>query len=564
MLKVPNMTLWNFIKRPTIQSISYLSLALKTVLRSIVLYCIFSLVLSSCKQDVGNTNWDVDVLAPVIHTQLNMADLLADSLLSSSADGGLRLKVNRPLIDLPLDSILRIPDTTITKGFTTPIALNNIPPGFTLPSLSDETQYDLGDLALKYVTVKSGKLFLRVKSVVETELDFEYRIPLATKFGNMFISTGTIAAGNSQDTSIAEYEFNLSQYRIDLRGFDGSSLNTLATAFAVNTSLSGDTVSIPIGTTYLILEYGFQDIIPDYGSGYFGQQSTETENETSELDVLNRITEGQMFLDSVTIGLHVINSVGADARFKLSQLSSINTRTGSTINLNHSIINENILLTRAQDVSGTAEDVIPSSVDFELNNSNSNIKSFIENLPDQLGYNFGFDLNPLGNVSGGNDFFYYDRPFQALMDIDIPLRTSLSNLTLVDTVDWNLSATGFIESVNSGTFTLKAINGLPLEGQVEIIMMDENLLELGTLVAPSTIAAPALDSQNRVISPLETVVSIPIPEALADVLPQTKKVHIMVRFNTPNQPDLIEFYDTYGIDLKLIGNFNINFGTSVL
>ncbi|MCB9187324.1 MAG: hypothetical protein H6601_11360 [Flavobacteriales bacterium] len=522
-----------------------------------------SLLTTGCKQDVGNANWDVDILAPVIHTKLNMADLIADSLLTSSADGGLRLKVSRPLIDLPLDSILKIPDTTIQKGFSAQFAFNNIPPGFTLPSLSDETQYDLGQLALKYVKVRSGQLKLKVKSVVQTELDFEYRIPLATKFGNMFISTGSIARGSIGDTATAEYVFDLRDYRIDLRGFSGTSLNTLATAFTVNTSFSGDTVSIPIGTTYLILEYGFQNIIPDYGAGYFGQESSDSENETSELDVLNRITDGQMFLDSVNIGLHVINGVGADVRFNLDQLASINTRTGSTVDLNHSIIGNTILLTRAQDVSGNAEDVIPYVVDFNLNNGNSNIKNFIENLPDQLGYTFGFDLNPLGNISGGNDFFYYDRPFQALMDIDIPLRTSLNNLTLVDTVDWNLSSTGFIESVNSGTFTLKAINGLPLEGQVEITMMDDNLVGLGTLVAPSTIAAPPLNAENRVISPLETIINIPIPESLADVLPQTKKVHIKVRFNTPNQPDLIELYDTYGIDLKLIGNFNINFGTSV-
>jgi hypothetical protein len=203
-------------------------------------------------------------------------------------------------------------------------------------------------------------------------------------------------------------------------------------------------------------------------------------------------------------------------------------------------------------------------VNYELNNANSNIKEFIQNLPDQLGFSFGFELNPLGNISSGNDFFYYDKPFTALMNIDIPLRTSLTNLTLVDTIAFNLSESGVVETVNNGIFTLIANNGLPLEGTIELILLDENLLELNTLVTPSAVLAPMLNSENRVIEPLQSRISIPILAETTDVLPQTRFIHIKAVFNTAGQPDLIDFYDTYGIDLKLIGSFNLNFGPSSL
>lgn len=516
-----------------------------------------------CKQDIGNTSWDVDVLAPVIQTRLTMADLLADSLLTSSADGALRLNVETSLIDLPLDSILKIPDTTLSKDIVSPVVFEDVEPGFEIPGVVVDDQFNLGELALKKVTVRSGKLKLKMKSVVETSLDFEYNIPLATLYGNQFLSSGVIPPGSPTDTAVAEFEFDLANYTIDLRGLDGTGFNRLVSSFRLNTSLDGETVTIPSGTI-LKLEYSFTDIVPNYGVGYFGQQSSDTEDQNSKIDVLDRITDGQMFLDSVTIGLHIVNGVGADARFNLDRLSSINSRTGTTIDLSHEIVGSNILLTRALDITGNAADVIPNTVDYELNNANSNIKQFIENLPNELGFTFGFDLNPLGNVSAGNDFFYYDRPFQALMNIDIPLRTRLDNLTLVDTIAWNLSESGVVESVNSGTFTLIAVNGLPLSGSVELIMLDENMVELDTLVAPSTIMSPALDVNNRVVEPLETRLNIPVPESVTAVLPQTKYVHIRATFNTAGQPELMEFYDTYGIDLKLIGNFNINFGPSTL
>jgi hypothetical protein len=535
---------------------------LKSLKRFLFYIVCFASTLSGCKQDIAITSWDVDVLAPVIHTRLTMADLVADSLLTSSADGALRLNIETSLIDLPLDSILQIPDTTLSKDIVSPVVFTDVAPGFEVPgSVVDETQYDLGDLALKKVTVRSGKLKLKIKSIIETSLDFTYRIPVASLYGNQFVSSGVVPPGSVSDTAIAEFEFDLANYNIDLRGLDGSGFNKLVTAFNLNTSLDGDTVTIPSGTI-LRLEYSFLDIVPNYGVGYFGQQSTSSEEENSKIDVLDRITDGQMFLDSVTIGLHIVNGVGADAKFKLDRLASVNTRTGNTVELNHEIVGSNILLTRALDITGNAADVIPYTVNYELNNANSNIKQFIENLPNELGFTFGFDLNPLGNVSAGNDFFYYDRPFEALMNIDIPLRTRIDNLTLVDTIAWNLSESGVVESVNSGSFTLIAVNGLPLSGSVELIMLDENMVQLDTLVAPSTIAAPQLDSDNRVLAPLESRINIPVPARVTAVLPETRHVRIKATFNTAGQPDLMEFYDTYGIDLKLIGNFNINFGPS--
>jgi hypothetical protein len=533
---------------------------MRTILKRLILFVALVLTIASCKQDIGGSEWDVDVLAPVIKTTLTMADLLADSLLTADAQGGLRFKIETSLIDLPLDSILKIPDTTISKSISLGVNLNNIPPGTQLLPVTDATQYELGDLALKKVIVREGTLKLKVSSVLGTKIEFEYSIPGANKIGSVFQTAQTLEAGTSSNPSTLDLEFDLSGYSIDLTGITGTGFNTLATVFVIKTAEDGGAVDIIANQEFFNLEYSFVGILLDYGLGYFGQQSTNSENETTDLDVLNRITDGQMFLDSVTIGLSLTNPVGADARFKLDEFGSINTRTNSTVNLSHQVVGSNVLLSRAQDISGTAESVIPNEAHYELNDANSNIKQFIENLPDQLSFTFGFDLNPLGNVSAGNDFFYYDRPFQALMDIDIPLRTTLTNLTLVDTLDWNLSSLGVVESVNSGSFTLIANNAMPLEGLVELILMDENFAELDTLLVPSTIAAPPLDAGNKVISPVESRILIPIPDKTSNVLTQTKKVRIRVRFNTANQPNLIEFYDTNFIDVKLIGNFNINFG----
>lgn len=529
----------------------------------LALICIAVLGLCGCKQDIAGTGWDVDILAPVIHTELTMANLVADSLLASDADGLLRLKVETPLIDFPLDSILKIPDTTVSNSVSLPVNLNDIPPGTVLSPLTSETTYDLGELALKKVVLREGTLKLKVKSILETDVSFIYQLPGASRGGAIFETTQSVSAGSISDTASANFEFDLSGYAVDLRGTDGSGFNTLATSYILSTSINGDTISIPSFQEFFVLEYSFLNIVPDYGLGYFGQQSSSVEDENSKIDVLSRITDGQMFLDSVSIGLTVTNGVGADAQFKLDRLQSINTRTGSTIDLNHNIIGSTLLLTRAQDIDGTPEGVNASLLFYHLNNGNSNIKQFVENLPDELGFTFDFELNPLGNVSAGNDFFYYDRPFQAIMDINVPLRARLTDLTLVDTLLWDLSQGGTVEAINSGSFTLIAQNGFPLEGLVELILLDENSIDIDTLIAPSMVLSPPIDSENKVIEPIESRITIPIPEQTSGILANTRAVRIKVKFNTSAQPDLIEFYESYGLDLKLVGNLNINFGSSV-
>lgn len=520
------------------------------------------LATSSCTEDIGGSSWDMDVLAPLVSAKLTMADLLTDSLIEADAEGRLRLRFETDLIGLQIDSIVRIPDTTIIDTISFTIPITDLPPGSDFLPFLGRTRYQLGGVALTNVRLRQGKLKVKLRSVLPTPVEFTYEMPLAHLWGVPFIFTSRIEAGSAGNPAETEFEFDLRHYDLDLRSSSLQSYNTLESRYTLRTAADGITVSIPAGQEFFFLEYSFVDIVPDYGRGYFGQQSEEVDELLDDIDVLSRITDGQLLLDSVTIDLMVINGVGADAMFRLNSLSSINTRTGNTVNLAHPIVQSNQPLSRAVDVNGSAAGVQASTLNFRLDNSNSNVKAVLENLPDKLGFNFKFDINPLGNVSSGNDFFYYDRPFEARMAVNVPLRASIQNLTLVDTVAWNLEGNAAIESINSGMFTLVAKNGFPLEGMAELILLDSNMQRFDTLVAPSVIACPALDSELKVIAPLESRISIPLPARTAERLHMARFVRITVRFDSPFQPQLIDLYSHYAIDLKVIGNLSINFNPS--
>lgn len=532
----------------------------RNIFNALLLLVMTSLGLNSCKEDIGGSTWDVDLLAPVANAHLTMADLLTDSLVQEDADGRLRLKFETDLIGLEIDSIIRIPDTLITTpiSFTQPVT--DLPPGSQFLPFVTFTKFNLGGIGLQRVRMREGKVRVVIRSELGTPVNFNYELPHAFRWGIPFAYSTRIEGGSASAPSEVEFTFDLHGYEIDLRTSNQTQVNTIEGRYIIETAADGVPVSVPANVPFFFIDLSFEGLVPDYGRGFFGQDGETVEEELADIAVLSNLSDGALLLDSVTIDLSIINGVGADAAFRMGHLRSVNTRTGNTIDLQHSIVGSAQNLSRAIDINGTAVGVQASRLDFRMDNATSNIKALLENLPDRLDFAFDFNLNPLGNVSLGNDFFYYERPFEAKLGINIPLRASMQNLTLVDTLDWELAGNATVESVNHGSFTLIAKNGFPLQAKLELVLMDATYQPIGILVQELTVPSPALDAERKVTAPLESRHTIPVPAALADQVTLAQFARLRVVFDSPMQPELIDIYAHYGLDIKLIADVNVNLG----
>lgn len=522
------------------------------------------LTLNSCTENLNESSWDVDLLAPILTTSLDIGDLIPDSLTQADAEGRLRLLIERPLIDLNIDSIFKLPDTTIAQGLVLPVPLTNVAPGTVIPVLPSVTKYNLGEVQLKHVTVRQGRLRVRLRNRLATDVDFTYSIAGAVRWGQPLVLNERIPAGNS-NAQYVEFAYDLSWYDIDLRGPSGFSSNTINATYQLKTALDGQTVSHPANDTLFNIEYSFEGLVPHYVRGYFGQKGASAQAQNSDIDILRRITSGQMLLDSVTIALDIENGVGADGQFRLDALRSINSRTGTTLDLNHPpLIGQSIQFMRATDTDGSPQGVAAQKYSYLLNNATSNIKQFIENLPDRLEFTFNLGLNPMGNVSSSKDFFYYDRPFRAMMRIDVPLRAQMNDLTLVDTLDWDLGSQGAVQSINSTDLNIRVRNGFPFRAQPLLTLLDSLGAPVAQLLAGGMVEAPSLNASGKVTAPLESVVPLIITPEVSRLLPLTRKIEIRMVFNTTDQPNLVQLYEGYTLDLKIFGRFNYTFGGSGL
>ena len=511
---------------------------------------LFLLIFFSCRKERENPSWDTQVLTPLIHSSFDITNLLPDSILHENPDSSLEIVYQKALYNFDIGNLFTIPDTSLHAFYTIPLNFT-LNPGQVIPFPSfSETVYNLPGVELKTFTVKKGKVTFKVKSYVREVTNFVYSIPCATKNGLPFSEKINVPARIGKKPGVFDKEFDLSGYVINLTGTNGSKVNAIYTT--LKAAISPDALDTVLVTPYdsLIINNSFSDILPSYAKGYLGQNTIEIPNTQTNLSFFDRIS-GNVKLEDVKFELALHNYIGVDARATLQNLKAINTNTGKIVTLvaNSPSVNIN----RASD-NGNA--IIPSHAYFPLTAGNSNIKELIENIPNRLEYQLKVNMNPLGNVSGSNDFIYTDKLLNGFLEMRVPLSFMANNLTLTSVLDFNISS-GDNRNLNSGTLYLYADNGFPFDAAIQLYTLNEAGAVTDSLVSGSnTIIQAPVNAQLKVTGKRLTKLTIPVNRNQMQHLYNTQRVRFKAKFNTSSQPQYIKIYDNYTLDIKLVGDFN--------
>lgn len=516
-----------------------------------------SLFFSSCRKEMEHPSWDTQLLAPLIDASMTINNILPDSILQTNADSSMKIVFSNELYKINMDTLFNIADTTIHSGYAVPFTIGSgLTPGYTLPfPSSSSTTYSLPGIELKKVIIKSGFVTFKVKSKIREVTEFVYSIPCATDaLGNPFSKPFTVPARVGSNPGVYNQTFDLSGFTINLTGPSGTQINTIYTSLAGKISAAAADTVLVTPSDSLIIDNTFYDLVPFYAKGYFGNNTYNTGSSESAFTLFDRIVDGTILLEDVDFNFSIENPIGLYARLYINNITSINSRTGTSINLSNTLIGSPININRASESAGI---IYPTYANFPLNTSNSNIKPMIENLPDKFGYSMQVITNPLGNISGSNDFIYYDRLLKAKLNMEIPLSIVANNLTLADTLDFNISQSDGTQNIHDGTIALFANNGFPFDAKLQLYLLNENNTVRDSIFGyANTIVEAPINSSLRVIGKKMTKISVPISAEKMNLLYDTKKVVMKVKFNTSSQPQYIKIYSEYSIDIKLVGDFN--------
>jgi len=336
-----------------------------------------------------------------------------------------------------------------------------------------------------------------------------------------------------------------------MRGLTGLDVNKIVTVNSATLDPNGSPYTLKT-SDYFTINARFNNISIEYARGYFGTQNYLFGPDTSNFDFFKKIIGGSINLEDVDFNLIIENGFGIDAQLKFKKIGCINTRTGNTIYLNSNIIGQPINVTRALETGQQIKPVVPTKYTFNLDNSN--IKSMIENLPDKMTYNIDITSNPLGNVSSGNDFYYYGNDLKAILKFEMPLSLIANNLIIGDSVNFNLEKPEN-NPVNYGTFTLIADNGFPFSALLQIYMIGPQNTVIDSFFQSKIISPAPVNADNIAVGTTRTYITINADNSFIDKLYSTKKLYIKAKFDTDHS-QYTKIYNFYKLNCKLTGKFN--------
>jgi hypothetical protein len=531
---------------------------MRLIQKCIIFIFIVTVPFFSCKKE---TSWDVDVSLPIARSYLNLSNFFGDTIFKADPTGLLHIAFSKDVLNYTLDSLVKLPDTTVKIEYAS-VFNTNLSPNITIisnASLPDkEIKLDIANgVELSNAIIKKGFLKIEYKNTYAQPLNFAYEIISATKWGTPLTVNQVIGGGSLSNPGILTKYYPLDGYYLNFKGISQTKINTLVQTYTISTDASGSPDQLLAGQG-LVIKLSFEKVVPEYVQGYFGQQDLSIAPDSTLLGLLGNFKPSNLVLTQAAINFRIINEFGIDVTTTISKLKSIKTNPANVVVLNTGNMLKSININRASKTNNPSNPVFPWFTQININSSNSNLNPFLENLPNYFGYAVTAKVNPLGNVSSSNDFAFYGRGIKVIADVDIPLAISSNNFKLINYAKVDLTNAKQLDNVNTCELVLQARNNYPFSAQLQGYMLNEQNEVIDSLFVPNNnrIEAAITDNTNKVLNYVDTRVTVFIDGAKLENLKKCKQIKFISCLFLPNQPTPIKLTDTSYLDVVLSANVN--------
>ena len=505
---------------------------------------LFALGLSSCRKD-GSLRWDSDLLVPIMHSSLDVWDIFGDTNVVDNPDQTLTVFIEEKVNMLDPDQVIEVHDTLAEDLFNIPLYLKYAP-GAKLIEQQTSVTMDLGDMELTFARARIASMKFYVTNTIQQPLRVKYELLSSDKDGKPFEVIEDVAAATASGPSYSVKTIHLDGYDMDMTG-DGSQVNTVVSRTTVWLHPDADSIWITPADTVLIIST-FDELKIDYARGYFGQK-TYVGNGSSAINVFGDFKAGSFDLDRVNADFTISNYAGMDVQMSLNKLSTYNNENQKEVLLNDPIIGSPINITRAKEFGPTLDDVQPTFYSYKI--QNSNLDELVENMADSMLFELTAQVNPLGNVSSGNDFMYFEKGVEASLALEIPLNFSANGLRIEDYSTMNFEDE---DKLKSGKLIVYANNMFPFDLDIQFYILDENKNIIDSLfIEKSHIPSGVVDAQGYVKMPSKNILTIPLtPEKIA-ILRKYSDLLIRAEVNSAEHRSF-QLYENHNLDIRIVGD----------
>lgn len=440
------------------------------------------------------------------------------------------------------------------KGITVTLGVRNLRPSYAVAAFPTQDvidqdeglTLDMNGAEIKYFKVRSGRLRIKVISTIQEDMSMVLSLPGTTKDGKAFYQELSLPGPAGVGVATTEQIYDMTGYTLDFRGKNPDitdTVNTFHQILRVTLDSSGRKLAVGLSDS-IRLEYRLEGLKPEYAIGYLGNTLSRTGLDTTTFDLFKGL-DGDLTLKDVKLDFIFRNSIGAEGRLKLHYLKGQNQFNGRNQVLDADPLKDFILVEKPEFKRDAYTQKIVS-----LGASNSNIKEFLEVLPQKLEYDLETEVSPGGNINNFKDFVFDNSRMDVIMRLDMPISFAFGGLTLRDTQSVNLGELGDMSRVKSATLFLNMANYFPLDFDLEFQLLDKDFNSLGYLdVGPNGgVQRGSFDVNGRVVQPSLTPLTIKLPRSKVGALVKTQFIAIVMKVKGTGQMQKI--YGNSKLDMR--------------
>ncbi len=440
------------------------------------------------------------------------------------------------------------------KGLTVTLGVRNLRPSYAVAAFPTQDvidqdeglTLDMNGAEIKYFKVRSGRLRIKVVSTIQEDMSMVLSLPGTTKDGKAFYQELSLPGPAGVGVATTEQIYDMTGYTLDFRGKNPDvtdTVNTFHQILRVTLDSSGRKLAVGLSDS-IRLEYRLEGMKPEYAIGYLGNTLSRTGLDTTNFDLFKGL-DGDLTFKDVKLDFIFRNSIGAEGRLKLHHLKGQNIFNGRSQILDADPLKDYILVGKPE----FKRDAY-TETSFSLGTSNSNIKEFLEVLPQKLEYDLETEVSPGGNINNYQDFVFDNSRMDVIMRLDVPISFAFGGLTLRDTQAVNFAELGDMTRVKSATLFLDMTNYFPLDFDLDFQLFDKNFNSLGYFdISPDGgVARGNYDANGFVVQPSETPLRIKLPREKVGALVKTQYIGIVMKVKGTGQMQKI--YGNSKLDMR--------------
>jgi len=479
-----------------------------------------------------------------VYGDLSIFDILDSTKNASNIkiypDGLVYLAYEQELKSQGVRGLFSIPDKSLNRSFIIPPVI--LPPqdnDFRTDSISQVVDFDLSPEKLYEIALKSGGINYST-SIIPSSSQLEYQI--AVYFPD-FISNSTQKPLNqvvegTGTLPLADYTMHLDNNKFNMK-------------LVLILKKHSNPVAIAPGTS-ITLSLNFANLEFNYIKGFLGDQSVSIDAEQVKIPAFkNAFQQASVSLAQPLISITTVNENGVPC---LVDFKTLEARKDDGTSLP-------VTLDPANPVSIAYPGVLGTSASTGI--AITNTKEVLDFAPSEFYYQADVRINK--GLTSGDNFLLDTSKLRMKMNVEIPLYGSASGITLRDTINLNLSDVDQ-SNISSASLKLKLINQLPLQGDVQFYLTDDNYNIIGELLPDgqtTLIKGSTVDASGELQSPGIYDNSIKLNDDEIAQIFKAKHIIVLALLSTSevngNFPD-VKFKSTYklNIDVGISAKFKLS------